>query len=179
MSNGRIKLGEAQYFLGQMRDTVSDHEAFAYNLSAFLSAGRSVTLLLQREFAHTPGFKEWSVREQDRLKVDQRMVLFNDKRVEAVHIRPVAPNAKVDLSLRETIYASESLLVEKLDAEGNVLETREISSPPPTRAPAPPLSVEWRWYFEELSDIDVVSACEEQVGKLRRIVDECERRFET
>jgi hypothetical protein len=69
MSNGRIKLGEAQYFLGQMRDTVSDHEAFAYNLSAFLSAARSVTLLLQGEFAHTPGFKEWWVREQDRLRL--------------------------------------------------------------------------------------------------------------
>ena len=71
------------------------------------------------------------------------MVLFNDKRVEAVHIRPVAPNAKVDVSLRETIYASESLLVEKLDAEGNVLERRKISSPRRTRAPEPPPSVEW------------------------------------
>jgi len=107
------------------------------------------------------------------------MVLFNDKRVEAVHIRPVAPNAKVDVSLRETIYASESLLVEKLDAEGNVLERRKISSPRRTRAPEPPPSVEWRWYFEELPDIDVVSACEEQVGKLLTIVAECERQFET
>ena len=73
-----------------MRETASDHEAFAYNLSAFLSTARSVTFLLQKEFAHRPGCKKWWVGEWERIRGDQRMALFNDERMEALHIRPAA-----------------------------------------------------------------------------------------
>jgi len=38
--------------------------------------------------------------------------------------------------------------------------------------------MQWRWYLDELSGIDVVSACLGQLGKLRAIVDECEQRFQ-
>jgi hypothetical protein len=30
-----VELGEARYFLERMRETASDHEAFAYNLKIF------------------------------------------------------------------------------------------------------------------------------------------------
>jgi hypothetical protein len=85
-----VELGEARYLLERMRETAPDHEAFAYNLSAFLSAARSVTFLLQKEFAHRPGCNKWWVGERQRIRGDQRMILFNDKRVEALHIRPAA-----------------------------------------------------------------------------------------
>ena len=40
--NKTEKLGEAEYFLQRMRDVIEDRDHFKYNLSAFLSAARSV-----------------------------------------------------------------------------------------------------------------------------------------
>lgn len=41
--NERYKIGEAKYFLARMEESIRDRMAFRYNLSAFLSAARSVT----------------------------------------------------------------------------------------------------------------------------------------
>ena len=85
----------------------------------------------------------------------------------------------MDVSVSETINLSDSLLVQRLDTEGTVLGMQEVSSTAPDRAPMRPPAIQWRWYLDELSGIDVVSACEEQLGKLHAIVDECEQRFQT
>jgi hypothetical protein len=37
--------------------------------------------------------------------------------------------------------------------------------------------VNWRWYFDELPDRDVVTFCEEHGVKLDALVAECEYRF--
>jgi hypothetical protein len=51
------KLEEAAYFLGQMKSTVEDDKVYSFNLSAFVTAARSVTLIMNVEFAHVTGFK--------------------------------------------------------------------------------------------------------------------------
>ncbi|MBC7108976.1 MAG: hypothetical protein H5T41_09395 [Methanomassiliicoccales archaeon] len=64
MSNTRFKLNEAKYFLEQMKEHADSTEEFAYNLSAFLSAARSVTWIMQNEFKNVPGFEEWYSEKQ-------------------------------------------------------------------------------------------------------------------
>ncbi len=50
------KLREARYFAEQLATTQSSTDVFSFNLSAFLSAGRSVTFVLAKEFS---GYDEW------------------------------------------------------------------------------------------------------------------------
>ena len=49
MNNTEDKLSEAKYFLERMKEHVMDREAFRYNLSAFLTAFRSVTFIMRKE----------------------------------------------------------------------------------------------------------------------------------
>jgi hypothetical protein len=57
----------------------------------------------------------------------------------------------------ETINLSDSLLIQRLDAEGTVLGMQK------SHRRRHPMAL----VLDELSGIDVVSACEEQLGKLR------------
>jgi hypothetical protein len=55
----RRKIREAEYFLSTMKQAFEDDNAFPYNLSAFLSAARSITWHMQEQYKHRDGFKEW------------------------------------------------------------------------------------------------------------------------
>jgi hypothetical protein len=53
------KVAEAEYFLDKMENSGFDNFEFQCNLSAFLSASRSVTFTLQAVMRHIAGFNEW------------------------------------------------------------------------------------------------------------------------
>lgn len=61
------RLVEAAFWTDEMRSAQS--EVFGYQLNAFLSSARSVTFLLQKEFATVPGFAEWW--EERRIEIRQ------------------------------------------------------------------------------------------------------------
>lgn len=63
----RQKLQEARYFFERMGELKGKPE-FDFVLSAFLSAGRSVTLLLQAENAGESGFSDWYEEKQDDMR---------------------------------------------------------------------------------------------------------------
>jgi len=188
ITDTRDKLNEACYFLEQMKEKQSDRDAFKYNLSTFLSAARSVTWVMQEEFDKASGFKEWYEKAQQNMKQDSDMKFFNEKRTMTIHIGPVRPRAKVDV----TIYAppiniTASALpptVITTKADGT---TRQGAETEPMPLPVAPVSdetkaegkavTEWRWYFEEMPDKDVVTTCEEHIKKLEALVAECESKF--
>jgi len=182
----RDKLNEASYFLEQMKNKQSDRDAFRYNLSAFLSAARSVTLVMQKEFDKALGFEEWYEKKQEVMKQNGDMKFFNEKRKMTIHTEPVRPRAKVDVTIYPptaniTVSAlPPTIIITK--ADGTIERRAE-----PTVSPVTPVSneikaegkavTEWRWYFEELPDTDVVTACEEHIKKLEALVAECESLF--
>jgi hypothetical protein len=55
MSNPRHKLEEAEYFLEGMNRNVKNVKIFTFNLSAFITAARSVTLFMQAESENVMG----------------------------------------------------------------------------------------------------------------------------
>ena len=95
MTNTREKLGEAKYFFERMIEKQSECEAFQYNLSAFLSAARSITLIMQTEFDKVLGFKEWYANKQTHVLADKTMKFLNNKRVMTIHQKPVRPRVNV------------------------------------------------------------------------------------
>ena len=52
------RLAEAEYFATRLF-AATNSTVLGYELNAFLSAARSVTFLLQKEFAHVEGFEAW------------------------------------------------------------------------------------------------------------------------
>lgn len=86
----RAKLAEAEFFHRKLMEVGRSHfspepEAFVYYLSAFVSAGRSVTLVLQVE--HKQKYDEWFPNWEARLPEAQRALLehFNAQRVATIH----------------------------------------------------------------------------------------------
>lgn len=72
------RLLEAEYFLKRMAGERG--EAFGYNLNAFLSAARSVTFLLQKEYSKVDCFAEWWALEQATLADDPAARFFLELR---------------------------------------------------------------------------------------------------
>jgi hypothetical protein len=55
----RDKLREAEFFFEKMKESVEESDNFRYYLSAFISAGRATTSVLQKEYSHIKIFEEW------------------------------------------------------------------------------------------------------------------------
>jgi hypothetical protein len=176
MTDTREKLLEAKYFSERMKEKQSDRDAFKYNLSAFLAAARSVTFIMQREFDNVRGFKEWYNEKQSEMQNDETMRLLNDKRVMTIHQQPVRPRAHVNISISEHVTISESISIVITRADGTV-ERRESEPTPPPAPAETEATTEWRWYFDELPEKDVVTVCEEHIVKLETLVAECESQF--
>ena len=176
MSDTRDKLLESRYFLERMAETQSDRDAFKYNLSAFLAAARSVTAVMRREFDKVPGFKHWYEEIQAKLQGDDTMRLLRDKRDITIHQQPVRPHARLNVSITERIILSDSMSVVITRADGAVERQESKATPVPPLAKAAS-QAQWRWYFDELPERDVVTVCGEHIAKLEMIVEECESRF--
>jgi hypothetical protein len=104
MSAARETSLEAEYFLQRMRENSSDRDDFKYNLSAFLSAARSVRWVLCEEHKNKPNFERWwnSKRKWTRLKKGEKLsditdqvraanVFFDETRNITIHKRSVRP----------------------------------------------------------------------------------------
>jgi len=170
----REKLLEAKYFLERMIETQSGRDPFKYNLSAFLAAARSVTLIMQKEFAKVSGFKKWWAEQQVRLQSDDAMRLLNAKRVMTIHTQPVRPRAHINVGITEHIAFSGSLSITVTHADGTVEHGGSELTPPPSTPAKTEVTSEWLWYFDELPEKDVIAICEEHVTKLGKLVAECE-----
>jgi hypothetical protein len=60
MSATRQKLNEAVILLKQAHATSGvSYTVFIANLNAFVSAARSVTLVMQKQLKHVEGFEKW------------------------------------------------------------------------------------------------------------------------
>jgi hypothetical protein len=183
MSAAREKLLEAQYFLERMREKSSDRAAFKYNLSAFLSAARSVTFYMQKEFKHTPGFEEWYAAEQEVMRRDPLVPFFVEARnvsLKQQHV-PTRAHVGVEHTARVTVRPSWEGVVIRADGTKERVETNEPGPPSAPEQTDTEPTVEWRWYFKDLppgvDEKDVVALSEAHVGRLEALVSECESRF--
>jgi hypothetical protein len=73
------RLMEAEYFARRMFD-LPDSTILGYELNAFLSSARSVTFLLQKEFANVQGFEAWWVADRAKLGEDEAARFFLELR---------------------------------------------------------------------------------------------------
>jgi len=77
------KYDESRFFLGRMRE--AEGAQFEYHLSAFLTAGRSITLALQSEYSDNNEFDSWYSGKRDKLKNDSLCDFMHKLRNRVAH----------------------------------------------------------------------------------------------
>ncbi len=102
-----LKFMETCYFRDLLVNNLNNELLTSFHLSAFLSAARSVTFVLQKESTHKEGFKEWYQSKQDVLKEDEIMTLLvqlrNESEKEGLETLTITPMRLVKIHLNNTI----------------------------------------------------------------------------
>lgn len=165
------KIIEAQYFYSQMLKEACGRDSFSFNLSAFLSAGRSVLQYACKEARGKKNGQGWYDSQLNRNTV---VKFFKDKRDINIHAEPVSVQANVSIGFSETLQFSASLSVVVRDSRGNIRENRSEPSPTPPASPpaaAEPPIIKTRYVFDDWKgNEDIPSLCKRYLDELEIIV---------
>jgi hypothetical protein len=162
------KIKEAEYFYSQMLKEISDRDRFKFNLSAFLSAGRSVLQYAREEAQSKPGGLGWYDAQVTANKITG---FFKDKRDVNIHAEPVAVQANVSVGLTATLHVSESLSMVIRDPQGNV--KGEYYSEPAQTPPLmdQPSTIDVRYVFDDWNGSeDIPTLCKQYLKELEVVV---------
>jgi hypothetical protein len=166
----RSKLQEAEYFLQRMSSVASQPYAFQHELSAFMTASRSVLQYAHKETSKNPSAQSWY---DGAVRVDPVLRYFKDKRDTSIHSEPVRPETQVSVKLSATLQPSSSLHLIKRDSSGRMVEERTVTSaalPAPQGPSQPHISYVHRfpdWTGPE----DVLMLGERYLTSLKSFVD--------
>lgn len=95
--NERLKIAEAEYFLVRMEENRDRHEYFYYNLSAFLSASRSVLQFALEEAKLKAGGQAWY--DQTMQANEVLLGFMRDQRDENIHKECVGLKRSVSITI--------------------------------------------------------------------------------
>ena len=165
------KVGEAEHFLSMMNQTCEDDKLFAYNLSAFLSAARTITWYMQKQYKHRDGFAQWYCQKQIEMSADPELEYLNDARVEAVHTEPVATGTTRVATVTARAFIVKPGVPVEAQAEVQQGKSGQVDS----STDVGPRTV--RRFFPEYGGVDVMEFCVEQLTKLDKVAEECRNRF--
>lgn len=177
--NAEQKLNEAKYFLKQTGITSNDSEEFSYNLSAFLSAARSVTWCLQKEFSKHPKFADWYNRKQEEMRHDKLMNFFNKKRnfVLKEKLPDLRRGTKVSTNLLPSLLFTDSVTIKISEPEGST-KVEKIEYTPSGNKKKTTIPFQKVYFFEEFSDRNVIELCEEHIKRLESIINKWGKEIE-
>jgi hypothetical protein len=96
------KIKEAEYFFSRMLDCEQDPSVFGYNLSAFMTAARSVLQFAYEEAQPQPNGQDWYEAWYD-LKVtgNEVVVFFRDRRDFNVHRAPLQLRKDAEVKIED------------------------------------------------------------------------------
>ena len=168
--NEKEKLEEARYFYSRIQAEVDDPKSYQYNLSAFLSAARSVLQYACKEAKNKSGGQAWY---DNRISNSSILPFFKCKRNVNIHTEPVKPRKDYKVSRKATLHFSSSLSM-KLKDKGNVIDQRCIKEAKPTHEPpTDSTSVEIRYRFSDWSGSeDVTELSQKYLDELEDVVDD-------
>jgi len=162
----RDKVQEAIYFLSMMKRSFEDDNVFRFNLSAFLSAARTITDYMKKQYGHCNGFAEWYCAQAIKMSADQELKYLNKARAENIHKEYVPTGATRTASLGIDV-----ILVKEGSSH---FQQREE---PERRASTESSRRTVRRFFSEFKQMGVIEFCENQLCKLSKITRDCEDRF--
>ncbi|MCJ7655818.1 MAG: hypothetical protein MUO97_11085 [Dehalococcoidia bacterium] len=164
------KLQEARYFYSRMQ-AEKDPKAFQYNLSAFLSAARSVLQYALEEAKNKKGGQKWY---DAHISNRRTLPFFRDQRDINIHTEPVKPGKDYHVTMRSTIHLSSSLSIKHMDESGKILEERHIGNGKlPQEPPKDEATINVRYKFTDWpGDEDVMELSREYLAELKYVVED-------
>lgn len=170
----RSKLAEAKYFYSRMRETQGQSTQFNYNLSAFLSAARSVLQYAHKKARSTPGGQDWY---SSQIKASSVLIFFKGKRDINIHMRPVAPLMIFRVNIEDSIAVSDALdifirdLKEGINRQSSV-ELTEPKVPQPAKQRQPDTKKISYRFSDWTGTEDVMALCQTYIYELQQLVEE-------
>jgi len=165
-----MKIQEAEYFLSRMCEN-NERPFFIYNLSAFLTAARSVLQYALKESETKPNGKSWydsAVQSRPVVK------FFKDKRDINIHAEPINPSAEINIGINDAITLSDEVFITLTDKDGNVVAEERVPRSQPTREIQfnDPV-VNYRFIFRDWSGSeDVVALSRKYIKELNEIISD-------
>ena len=175
------KLAEAKYFYSQMSTNSDDREKFTYNLSAFLSAARSVLQYALEEARGKNGGQVWYDRQ---IAASHTLSFFKNKRDVNIHTEPVHPTKHLNITLTERIGIGDSASIIVEDANENIksessTETSQNDSEPQPLSETESIAVHWV-FSDWTGSEDIIALCQKYIDELNDLVkDGIKQRFLT
>ncbi|MFA5145340.1 MAG: hypothetical protein WC723_04990 [Candidatus Omnitrophota bacterium] len=172
MTNTRDKLTEAKHFLEEMQRVSYDPDKFRYELTAFLAASRSITLIMQKEFSEKTGFEDWYIHKRNEIENNPTLKYLHRQRNISHHEHPVLQH-NFDPTAQITDSKSTNVILTGTGGSIGILSSPFGSFP----KIYPDISV--KYYFSDFTDKkkDAITLCQEAIDVMERIVNECENKF--
>jgi hypothetical protein len=175
LDDTKHKLNEASFFLLKAKSSLTNPVELSYYLSAFVSAVRSATWSMQKEFESNSRYKNWYKRKREQMKDNNIFTIFKDLRNITVKEGKLKFNRRINVSFNENISVSGSVGF-KVIRQGKVIR----ESPPPevpskmkTEKKDKGFSVEV--FLDNAPDEEGYGLCEQYLDRLVTLVNEAER----
>jgi len=164
------KIREAEYFYTQMSKTEEDSEAFKYNLSAFLSAARSVLQFAREEAITKSKGQYWYDTCVSKKPV---ISFFKDKRDINIHKEPIKIKKDIKLILSDALHLTASVLPMRIvtnDENNNITsenKPEEVFHEAETKIP--PKAI-YKYRFNNWTgNEDIPTLCQKYIDELKAI----------
>ena len=168
--NENMKIQEAEYSFSRMSEN-NERPFFNYNLSAFLTASRSVLQYALEESKTKPNGKNWYDSA-----VQSRPVVhfFKDKRNINIHAEPINPSAEISIGINDAISLSDEVFITLTDKDGNILDETKVPRSQPTRKlESNDPVVNYRYFFRDWSgNEDVLGLSQQYIKELKEIISD-------
>jgi hypothetical protein len=175
--NEKKKLEEAKYFFSKMNEEQETRESFVFNLSAFLSATRSILQYALKEASQKSGGKNW----YDKLmNSSPELKFFKDERNLNIHEEPTHPKAHYTLhaeigsfvttfgSVSMTVYDKDGDIKQQSQSETNSDTPKIIPNQTATTNPRPN---KVKYFFDNWArNEDVLTLCQKCVRELENAI---------
>jgi len=170
----RQKFNEAAYFYNGMLAHRTNVVIFPYYLSAFLSAFRSVTFFLQKQYAHDARFSSWYPQKQAEMAGDPVMKMLKDRRTDVVHREPIdlffMQGFEFPERFKGCIETTHLEVVHDQAPDGRVISRIKVGADGIEEDVATRIT----WHFTEDDKTDVMQHCYSGLEKLDAILKELE-----
>ncbi|MFW6196909.1 MAG: hypothetical protein ACOC5D_06205 [Thermoplasmatota archaeon] len=158
---------EAKFFYSKMEETKRKGKEFTYNLSAFLTAARSILQYLRDEVKGGPN-QSWYDNYVSSNKILQ---FFKDRRDFNIHEEPINPKEKVRIT--ETLSLSESLTIKKDDEIIHHSDELSNSEAEKNNQKSQKAEVEHSYIFKEWGGKEpVLELCKKYLKELENMLEE-------
>ena len=168
MSETLKKLEDSRILFQQAKDSTADPSKIRANLSSCIESLRSVTWIMQKEYAHVSGFQEWYSIKQEEMKDDKILKQFKNLRNTSVKEKSIIRKGRITIKHEPKVKGvKEKTRIVIKNIDGKII----IENPD-----NPKSNTKIEYFFDE-NDYSVVELTASCLEKIEKLVNECISKF--